>query len=68
MAGASQTVIVYVKKFGSASRVFSRAVLAANEFAHEDEIGTLDAGDQIELQTTDAGTVDFSIMGVEVTA
>lgn len=67
VAGVTQTVILYVKKFGSTSRVFSRVVLAANEFAHEEDIGTLDDGDEIEMETTSAASVDYSIMGVEVT-
>jgi len=67
VAGGTQIIILYVKKFGSTSRVFSRAQLDANEFAHEEDIGTLEAGDVLEAQTTDAATVDFSVMGVEVT-
>lgn len=61
-----QTVLLYVKRSGSTSRLFSRAVLSANEFAHEEEIGTLGPGDEIEMATTNAASVDFTIMGVEV--
>lgn len=68
VAGAVQSVILYVKKSGSTSRVFARATLNVGEFAHEDDIGTLGAGDEIEMETTSAASVDFSVMGVEVTA
>ena len=61
-----QTVLLYVKRSGSVSRLFSRASLNTDEFAHEEEIGTLAAGDQIEMATTTATSVDFTIMGVEV--
>jgi hypothetical protein len=67
VAGGTQVVILYVKKSGSVSRVFSRAQLETNEFAHEEDIGTLQTGDELEAETTDATSVDFSVMGVEVT-
>jgi hypothetical protein len=67
VSGGTQTTILYVKPSGGTSRVFSRAVLATNEFSHEDDIGTLDTGDQLEAQSTDASSVDFSVMGVEIT-
>lgn len=67
VAGATQTVQLYVKKSGSVSRKFSRAQIAANEFAHEEDIGTLSAADELEAETTSATSVDFSIHGVEVT-
>jgi hypothetical protein len=67
VAGGTQTVILYVKKISGISRVFSRAVLLANEFAHEEDIGTLDTGDVLEAETTNAASVDFTVMGVEVT-
>jgi hypothetical protein len=67
VAGGSQTVILYIKKSGSTSRVFSRAVLGTSEFAHEEDIGTLDTGDIIEGETTNAASVDYAVMGVEVT-
>jgi hypothetical protein len=47
--------------------VFSRAQLEVNEFAHEEDIGTLDAADELEAETTNAASVDFSVHGVEVT-
>lgn len=62
----SETVQLYVKKSGSTSRKFSRAQIATNEFAHEEDIGTLDAADELEAETTNATSVDFSVMGVEV--
>lgn len=68
VSGASQDVVLYVKKSGSTSRVFSRCTLATNEFAHEDSIGTLDAGDILEAASTNATSVDYTVMGVEVTA
>ena len=67
VAGGIQTIIFYVKKSGGTSRVFSRAQLDTDEFAHEEDIGTLEAGDALEAETTDAASVDFSVMGVEVT-
>jgi hypothetical protein len=67
VAGGTQVVILYVKKAAGTSRVFSRAQLEANEFAHEEEIGTLDAADELEAETTNAASVDYSIHGVEVT-
>jgi hypothetical protein len=67
VASGTQTVIFYVKESAGTSRRFSRAELATNEFAHEEDIGTLDAGDELEAETTNALSVDFSVMGVEVT-
>lgn len=67
VSGSTQIVILYVKKSAGTSRVFSRAQLEANEFAHEEDIGTLDTGDVLEAETTNATSVDFSVMGVEVT-
>jgi|GEM_PF-2381100 len=66
VAGGTQIVRLYVKKAAGTSRVFSRAQLEVNEFAHEEDIGTLDAGDVLEADTTDAATVDYAIMGVEI--
>jgi hypothetical protein len=68
VSGSDQAVVFRIKKSGGTSRVFSRVVLATNEFAHEEDIGTLDAGDSIEAETTNATSVDYSVMGVEVTA
>lgn len=67
VGGLTEQVVLYVKKSGSTSRLFSKAQLDADEFAHEEDIGTLDAGDEIEAETTNAASVDYSIMGVEVT-
>lgn len=67
VAGGTQTVLLYVKKSAGTSRRFSRAELAVNEFAHEEDIGTFDAGDEIEAETTNATSVDYLVMGVEVT-
>lgn len=67
VASGTQTVILYVKKAAGTSRVFSRAVLATNEFAHEEDIETLGPADEIEAETTNAASVDYSIMGVEIT-
>jgi hypothetical protein len=66
VAGGAQVVVLYVKISGGTSRVFSRANLTTNEFAHEEDIGTLGPGDEIEAETTNATSVDFSIMGVEI--
>lgn len=67
VAGAIQTVILYIKKSGGASRQFSRAVLDTNEYAHEEDIGTLSAGDVLEAETTSAATIDYTVMGVQTT-
>ena len=67
VAGGTQNTVLYVKKSGSVSRVFSRSQLETDEFSHEEDIGTLELGDELEAETTDAATVDFSVMGVEVT-
>lgn len=66
VASGTQTVILYVKKSAGTSRVFSRAQLEVNEFAHEEDIGTLDAADELEAETTNATSVDFCVMGVDV--
>lgn len=66
VGGLTELAILYVKKSGSTSKLFSRAQMDADEFAHEEDIGTLDAGDEIEAETTNATSVDFSIHGVEV--
>lgn len=65
VAGGTQTVILYVKKSAGTSRVFARAVLLTNEYAHEEDIGTLDAAGELEAETTNAASVDFTVMGVE---
>lgn len=67
VAGGTQTTILYVKKSAGTSRVFSRAVMTTNEYAHEEDIGTLDALDELEAETTNAASVDYTVMGVEVT-
>ena len=66
VANGTQTVILYVKKSGSTSRVFARALLETSEFCHEEDIGTLAAGDVLEAETTNAASVDYAVMGVEV--
>ena len=67
VAGGTQTVVFYVKKTASTSRVLGRAVLLTNEFAEEDQVVTLDTGDLIEGETTNALSVDYTIMGVKTT-
>lgn len=66
VSGGTQTVIFYVKKAAGTSRLLSRAVLATDEFAQEEQIETLDIGDQIEGQSTNATSVDYLIMGVKI--
>lgn len=66
IGGLTEMVKLYVKKSGGTSRLFSRAQLDLDEFAHEEDIGTLDAADELEAETTNAASVDFSIHGVEV--
>ena len=67
VAGGTQTVQLYVKESGGTSRKFSRAVITTDEFAHEEDIGTLDPADELEAETTNAASVDYTIMGVEIT-
>jgi len=66
VGGVTENLNLYVKKSGSVSRLFSRAQLDLDEFAHEEDIGTLNAGDELEAETTNATSVDFSVHGVEV--
>ena len=66
VGGLTENLNLYVKKSGGTSRLFSRAQLDLDEFAHEEDIGTLDAADELEAETTNAASVDFSIHGVEV--
>jgi hypothetical protein len=66
IGGLTENLNLYVKKSGSVSRLFSRAQLDLDEFAHEEDIGTLDAGDELEAETTNAASVDYSVHGVEV--
>lgn len=65
-AASSQTVILYIKKSGGTSRTYARATLAQNEYAKESNVETLDAGDILEAETTNATSVDYTVMGVEV--
>ncbi len=67
VGGLTEMLKLYIKKSGGTSRLFSRAQLDLDEFAHEEDIGTLDAGDELEAETTNATSVDFSIHGVEAT-
>lgn len=67
VSGATQTIVFYVKKAAGVSRVVSRAEIAANEFAVDDEIYTLETGDQIEGQSTNATSVDYVLTGVVIT-
>lgn len=67
VAGGLQTVQLYVRKSAGTRRKFSRAVLDTDEFAHEEDIGTLEAGDSIDAETTNAASVDYSVHGIEVT-
>lgn len=66
VAGGTQTVVLYVKKLASTSRVIARATLLVNEFAEEDQIITLSTGDIVEGETTDAISVDYALMGVKI--
>lgn len=66
VAGGTQSVVFYVKKSASASRVIGRATLLTDEFCEEDQIITLDTGDLIEGETTNALSVDYTVMGVKI--
>lgn len=65
VAGGIQTVVLYIKKSASTSRKIAQAKIDTGEFAHEEGIETLEAGDEIEGETTNAASVDYSIHGVE---
>lgn len=65
VSGGTQDVVLYVKKSAGTSRVVSRAELEINEFAHEEDIITLEAGDTLEAATTNATSVDFVVTGAE---
>lgn len=67
VAGGTQTINLYVKKSGGTSRRVSRAVIDTDEFAHEEDIGTLEPGDEIEGDSTNATSTDYTIHGVEQT-
>lgn len=68
VAGGTQTINLYVKTSGGTSRRVSRAVIETDEFAHEEDIGTLEPGDEIEADSTNAASTDYTIHGVEQTA
>lgn len=65
--GGTETLIVYVKRSGSVSRVHFRAVLSTLETAEELAPISLAAGDVIEATTTTATTVDYTLTGAEET-
>lgn len=67
VAATTETVQLYVTPSGGTSRKFSRATIGPDEFAHEEDIGTLETGDALEAETNNATSVDFSVMGVEET-
>jgi hypothetical protein len=67
VAGGTQNVVLYVKKAAGTSRVLPRAELMTNESFEEEEVITLDTGDEIEGQSTDAASVDYTIFGVTIT-
>lgn len=67
VAGGTQNIVFYVKKSAGTSRAVGRAELAVDEFAVDDEIYTLQVGDQIEGETTDATSVDYVLTGVTIT-
>jgi hypothetical protein len=65
---ASETVIIYVKA-GATSRIIGRCVIAQHEsadFIDKDEALTLESGDLIEGETTNASAVDYVITGATV--
>lgn len=65
-AVTTETVALYIKRSGSSSRQFFRAVLAQNEFAafEASENVTLSSGDLIEGDTTNASAVNYLITGM----
>lgn len=67
VAGGTQTVNFYVKKSGSVSRGIGQAELMTAESVKIDDINTLEVGDEIEGESTDAASVDYVITGVTIT-
>lgn len=65
VGGLTETVKLYVTPSGGTRRKFSQAQLSISEFAHEEEIGTLGPGDALEAETSNATSVDFTVMGVD---
>jgi hypothetical protein len=66
--GGIETIIFYVKKSGSTSRLLATGLLNFMEQLRaidKDEALELGAGDIIEGQTTTAAKVDYTITGVE---
>jgi hypothetical protein len=62
-----ETVVVYLNPSGT-SRVWKRFILSENESAECFDEGSrmlLEAGDLIEIMTTNATVVDYIITGVE---
>ena len=65
-AATTETVVIYVKRSGSTSRSIFRAELDQDEFAwvlSDGETIVMSASDVIEGETTNATSVDYSIMG-----
>lgn len=61
----SQTILIYIKP-GSTSRRNARIVLVPNgsaDVVDKDDAISLESGDTIEGETTNASTVDFIITG-----
>lgn len=61
---ASQTVLLYIKRDGTA-RPLGRAVLEQNYSALSESVITLESGDSLEAVTTTASAVHFAISGGE---
>lgn len=60
-----ETVIIYCKRSGGTSRVVDRGLLMENEKGLVEFAGPLSAGDEIEAETTNGSTVDYTITGAE---
>ena len=65
VAGGIQTVVLYVKKSAGTSRKIAQTMIDTDEFSHEEGIETLEAGDEIEGSSTNAASVDYTVLGVE---
>lgn len=63
VSGGTQIVQFYIKKSGSSSRALPQAELEIDEAAEHDSVITLNTGDEIEGETTDAASVDYVITG-----
>lgn len=63
-AATSETVVWKIRP-GATSRTLARTVLAQNETGRCDDSFTLETGDTLRGQSTNATSVDYLVFGVE---